>query len=197
MIEHIKGVLVSKHPTHIVLEANGIGYGISIPLSTYTKLEAVGSSLRLFTWLHVREDILQLFGFASEEEREVFSLLINVSGVGPRMALAVLSAMPVCDFLEAVRNENLNALVSIPGIGRKKAERLLLELKDKIEPAAPETMDDSPGHSPPGAASEAVMALVSLGCKYPEASGAVRRARAKLDDNAALEEIIREALKHI
>lgn len=196
MIEYIKGILVSKGPTHAVIDVNGVGYGLSIPLSTYTKLAGQGCGQKLCSWLYVRDDALQLFGFSTEEEREIFKLLLNVSGVGPRMALGILSAMTVNDFLEAVRNGNITLLVSIPGIGKKKAERLLLELKDRVGAglgADGEVPDEATGNSVKNAAA----ALVSLGCGHFEAADAVRKAVKTLGNDSNLEDIIKESLKHL
>lgn len=196
MIEHIKGTVVSKEPTRVVIDVNGVGYGLSIPLSTYTRLAGKGCVQGLWSWLHVRDDALQLFGFHTEEEREIFKLLINVSGVGPRMALGIISALTAKDFIEAVRNSDIALLVSIPGIGKKKAERLLLELKDKVGE------DEAPGGEQSGGAAgnavkDAAAALVSLGCGHPEAAAAVRKAAAKLGNDPELEDIIKESLRHL
>jgi holliday junction DNA helicase RuvA len=197
MIDYIKGNIIAKQPTHAVIDVNGIGYGLSIPLSTYLKLSGLNSIQQLFCWLYVRDDALELFGFFSIEERDVFKLLLTVSGVGPRMALGVLSAMDVGDFLEALRNENLALLVSVPGIGKKKAERMLLELKDKVksglcvEGVQPAGSSDAEG----SVISDAVAALTSLGCGCSEAAGAVKKACKTLGGCPGLEKIIKEALK--
>lgn len=200
MIDYINGKLVSKHPTYAVIDVSGVGFGLSIPLSTYARLPAVGADQKLFSWLYVREDAIQLFGFATGEERELFKMLLNVSGVGPRMAAGILSALTPANFLEAVRSGDTAALTSVPGIGRKKAERLLLELKDRVgtETSAPE---EAEGGALPATESErareAVSALVSLGSRYPEASAAVRKAVDLSGPGAGLEEIIKESLKHL
>lgn len=199
LIDYIKGNIISKQPTYVVIDVNGIGYGLSIPLSTYTRLAGLNFPQHLYSWLYVRDDALQLFGFSTGEEREVFKLLLNVSGVGPKMALGVLSAMSVDEFIDAVRSGNIALLVSIPGIGRKKAERLLLELKDRVGtefgPRGPE-IEDAPG---PGGhpVRDAVNALTSLGCRHSEAAAAVSKAVKSLGTGARLEEIIKESLKHL
>ena len=199
MIDSIRGNIITKNPTYVVIDVGGVGYGLSIPLSTYTRLAGLNCAQQLFSWLYVRDDALQLFGFASMEEREVFKLLLNVSGVGPRMALGILSAMPVNSFLDAVRCGNIALLVSIPGIGKKKAERLLLELKDRVgsefAPAGPG--GESAFCSDGDPVRDAVTALTSLGCGYSEAAAAVGRAVKSLGDGPALEEIIKESLKHL
>ncbi len=198
LIDYIKGNIISKQPTYVVIDVNGIGYGLSIPLSTYTRLAGLNFPQHLYSWLYVRDDALQLFGFSTGEEREVFKLLLNVSGVGPKMALGVLSAMSVDEFIDAVRNSNIALLISIPGIGRKKAERLLLELKDRVGtefvPHSPEKEDAGPGGPP---VRDAVNALTSLGCRHSEAAAAVNKAVKSLGTGVRLEEIIKESLKHL
>ncbi len=197
MIDYIKGSIIAKQPTHAVIDVNGIGYGLNIPLSTYLKLSGLNCPQQLFCWLYVRDDALELFGFFSIEERDVFKLLLTVSGVGPRMALGVLSAMDVGDFLEALRNENIALLVSVPGIGRKKAERMVLELKDKVKPGLSAEKAGAAGsfEGEGSVISDAVAALTSLGCSYSEAAGAVKKACKTLGGSPEIEGIIKEALK--
>jgi len=132
MIYKITGRLALKNPTTLVVEVNGLAYEVNVPLSTYEKVGKENSEVSLYTMLVVREDDLQLYGFATEDERKLFKLLISVSGIGPRTALSLLSSANVADVFGFIANSNLQALMSIPGIGRKTAERVVLELRDKI-----------------------------------------------------------------
>ena len=132
MIASLTGILKSKSPTEILVEVHGIGYTVSIPLSTYEKLGDIGSSVSLLTHFHVREDVMQLFGFFTEEERRLFKLLISVSGIGPKIAQSILSGMNVEELKSHLVSGNVNALTAIPGVGRKTAERLIVELRDKV-----------------------------------------------------------------
>lgn len=199
MIDFIRGVLVSKQPTRVVIDVSGVGYGLNIPLSTYARLSGVDCTQELLTILHVREDAFLLYGFYSEDERELFKLLLNVSGIGPRMALGILSAVEAGEFAEAVRSENIALLVSIPGVGKKKAERLLLELKDKICLCMPAGKAEKPpaALADEGIFKDAAEALVTLGCGSSGAAAAVRRAKESLGGRPSLEEIIKEALKNL
>ncbi|MEO8168486.1 MAG: Holliday junction branch migration protein RuvA, partial [bacterium] len=132
MIASLRGTLLAKSATELTVDVNGVGYSVSIPLSTYEKIGEPNTPVTLLTYLHVREDMLQLYGFSTEEERSLFKLLISVSGVGPRMAQTVLSGISANDFINYIRDGNHTALTRIPGIGRKIAERLVVELREKI-----------------------------------------------------------------
>jgi len=193
MISYIQGTLTQKTPTYVVVETHGVGFTLRIPLSSYKALGEVGENVRVLSYLHAREDALQLFGFATEEERELFQLLISVTGVGPRLAQGVLSGLAVEEFKQAVRRQDITALTSAPGVGKKTAERLILELREKIGEG--ERMGAFPaGISPVG--EEAVLALISLGYKHSQAQKAIQRV---LQENASctLEEVVRRALKHL
>ncbi len=194
MYHHIKGILVHKNPVEAVIEAGGVGFQISITLNTYEKLPEPGNQAKLLTYLHVKEDILQLYGFASDKERKVFKVLIGISGIGPKLALTVLSHMAPEDLEQAVANQDMTMLTAISGVGKKTAERLLVELKGKIAEAVVEGL---PSAKAQGAAAgdPAVDGLMSLGLNFAEAKGAVEKARAKLGENAPVEQLIREALK--
>lgn len=140
MIAFLSGKLLAKHPGTVILDVSGVGYEVSIPLSTFYELGEVESDVQLNIYTHVREDTLQLFGFRTRRERELFMQLISVSGVGAKMAIAMLSAMSTDEIILAIRTENLAKLTAIPGIGRKTAERLVIELRDKVmKMLAPET----------------------------------------------------------
>jgi Holliday junction DNA helicase RuvA len=194
MYHHIKGTLVHKNPAEAVIEAGGVGYQINISLNTFDKLPEAGNQAKLLTYLHVKEDIMQLFGFASEKERRVFKILIGISGIGPKLALTVLSHMTPEDLEQAVANQDMTMLTAISGIGKKTAERLLVELKGKIADAVVEGLPTIKGQ---GAAvsDPAIDALMSLGLNYAEAKNAVEKAKGKLGDKAPVEQLIREALK--
>src|SRR3954468_9583967 len=129
MIAHLRGTILEKHPNQVILEATGVGYDIFIPVSTYTTLGDTGSSVSLRIHTHVREDALQLFGFATAEEKLVFERLISVSGIGPKLAVTVLSGVPTAELINAIRTGDVQRLVRIPGVGKKTAERMVLELK--------------------------------------------------------------------
>lgn len=198
MIATLTGTLTRKSPTEIVVTAGGLGYAVSIPLSTFERLPEVGSEAFLFTHLHVREDLMQLFGFATEVERDVFKMLISVTGIGPRMAQGILSGMAVDDLRAAIGCGNHAALTTIPGVGRKLAERLVLELRDKMVKSdlTAGTSSGAPS-GPAGVRSEALLALTSLGYNRAIADKALRAA---LDEShngtPTLQELIKAALKH-
>ena len=132
MIAYLSGKLAQKAPTHLVVDVGGVGYFVHIPLSSYDRVGDVGGTVHILTYLHLREDGAELFGFATEEERELFVTLISVSGVGPRLAQAVLSSMSPDEFRRAVTRNDLRRLTAVPGIGRKTAQRLVLELREKF-----------------------------------------------------------------
>ena len=196
MIASLRGMLADKSPSHCVIEAGGVGYLISVSSHTARELGALGEPTFLFTHQVVREDALMLFGFAQAEERRWFELLIAVSGVGPKVALAVLSGMKPAVLARAIREENLAGLVGIPGIGRKTAERLVVELRDKLDVLATVAgaVPREEGVMPRSLRFEdAVAALVQLGYSPAQAQDAVRRA-AEGEDELSLEHLVRRAL---
>jgi Holliday junction DNA helicase RuvA len=185
MINSLRGILVRKSPTEVVIDVQGVGYGLSIPLSTFEVLGDLNTPVSLFTFLHVREDALQLFGFASEEERQLFKVLISVSGIGPKMAQSILSGISGPELRNAILQGNFGVLTAIPGVGRKLAERLVLELLS----ASAETQ--------PAIRTEALLALTSLGYNRVTAERAI--AAAIKDDGSAetsVEKLIKAALRH-
>ncbi len=194
MYHHIKGTLVQKNPTEVVIDAGGVGYRINISLNTFEKLPEAGNQTKLLTYLHVKEDSHQLFGFSSEKERKVFKILISISGIGPKLALTVLSHMAPEDLEQAVANQDMTMLTTISGVGKKTAERLLIELKGKIAEAVVDGLPTVRGQGT-GINDPAVDALMSLGLNYAEAKNAVDKAKAKLGENVPVEQLIREALK--
>ena len=186
MIGRIAGKLVAKHPPQILIDVQGVGYELDVPMSTLYQLPATGSEVALLTHLLVREDAHQLFGFATDSERNVFRQLLKISGVGARTALAVLSGMSVADLRDAVSRQESGRLTKVPGIGKKTAERLLLELKDKLDIAVIAVRAESDG-----AGSDVVHALLALGYNDKEAQFAVRN----LESGLSVTEGIRHALK--
>ncbi len=194
MLNHLKGVLHRKSPTEIVVDVNGVGYALSIPLSTFEKLGEAGSTITVLTYLHVREDILQLYGFATEAERELFRLLISVSGIGPKIAQGILSGIQPSELQNLIGQSNVAALTTIPGVGRKTAERLIVELRDKV--ARLETTQGGVSGTQTGIRTEALMALTSLGYNRAAAEKAIRTALQELDGKeATIQELLKQALK--
>lgn len=189
MIGHLSGTLVEKQPPDIVVEVHGVGYELQAPMSTFYGLPATGQPVRLHTHLVVREDAHLLFGFGTADERRMFRELIRISGVGPRTALSVLSGLSVADLSLAVAEQETGRLTRVPGIGRKTAERLLLELKGRL--LAP-GLGAAPGAAPAAdAGSDILRALLALGYSDREA----RAATARLAPDVGVEDGIREALK--
>ena len=187
MIGRIHGKLVEKHPPQIVVDVGGVGYEVDVPMSTFYNLPATGAEISLYTHLAVREDAHQLFGFATEAERHAFRQLLKISGVGARTALSVLSGLSVSDLREAVVNQDSGRLTKVPGIGKKTAERLLLELRDKLDAvlAAPAVAKGD------GQTGDVMNALVALGYNDREAAWAVKQ----LPDGLAVADGIRQALR--
>ena len=190
MIAYLQGQLAEAAPTHVVVDCGGVGYSVFIPLSSYDKLPAKGSDVKLLTYHHVnsQDGTQQLFGFATAEEREMFLLLISVSGIGQRLACNILSSASITGLRNAIVAGDTKTLSSLRGIGKKTAERLVVELKDKV---AGETK--APSTDPRLA--DAVSALVSLGYKQVDAHKAVVSAAGKLSAKASVEELVRAALR--
>ena len=186
MIGRIAGKLVAKQPPQIVVDVHGIGYELDVPMSTLYQLPSTGSDVALLTHLIVREDAHQLYGFSTESERGLFRQLLKISGIGARTALSVLSGMSVGDVKDAVSRQDSARLVKVPGIGKKTAERLLLELKDKLDVAIVAVQS---GTSTAG--SDVLNALLALGYSDKEAQFAVKN----LDSSLSVTEAIRQALK--
>ncbi len=199
MISYLKGTLAVKHPTEAVVEVGGVGMHCRISLTTYADLPEVGSQVHLVTQMVVRDDVIDLYGFISEAERMLFGLLKGVSGVGPRMAQGILSGLSVEEFARALATENLATLTAVRGVGRKTAERLVLELKEKLPHLEEVTGTPVPrGVEPvvkvPAWQEEAVLALSSLGYSVTDAEGAVRRALAELEGEPTVETVVKRAL---
>jgi len=195
VIGRLQGVLLRKEPPALMLDVGGVGYELEAPMTTFYELPAVGERVTLYTHLVVREDAHLLYGFVREAQRRLFRELLKVNGVGPRVALAVLSGLSDEEFCRCVADEDIARLTKVPGIGRKTAERLVIEMRDKLptDIPLPASTATAAGPAAPGdPVSEAVSALVALGYKPNEASRAVRSASTK---GLSAEEIIRQALK--
>ena len=199
MIGFLRGRLVSKHPPEITLDVGGVGYEIQVPMTTLFQLPAIGEQVQLLTHFVVREDAQLLYGFAEEEDRRLFRELIKVSGVGPKLALALLSGMDARAFANCLQRDDISTLVALPGVGKKTAERLLVEMRDKAGKWLEQLSPDLPGmpvprvSTPAGHRSEAEQALVALGYKLPEAAKLV--AAVDEDSIESSEELIRRALR--
>lgn len=189
MIGHLQGKLVAKRPPWLTVDVGGVGYELEAPMSTFYSLPGVGESVRLVTHLLVREDAQLLYGFNTDEERDLFRRLLKVSGIGARIALGVLSSSTVDGFYDCIRHKDLASLTRVPGVGRKTAERLLVEMADRLPEA---TAAAGNGAATVGAESEAQHALVALGYKPTEV---VRMLKALDVSSMRTEEIIREALR--
>jgi Holliday junction DNA helicase RuvA len=197
MIESVSGFLLKKVPTFCVVNCSGIGIGIFISLNTYQNLGEEGSEIKLLTYLHVREDALLLYGFFEESEREMFRKLISISGIGPRLAMTILSGLSVMDLRQAISSEDVDVLTRIPGIGKKTAQRVILELKEKISLSAPITYSAIPGLSPQekDKVNQALQALVTLGYRQTDAKNVLERTLKKLGNQVSLEDLIKSALQ--
>ncbi len=196
MIGSLTGILKSKSPTELLVDVNGVGYLLSIPLSTYSSVGEVNTPIHLLTHLHVREDAMQLFGFATESERQLFRLLIAISGIGPKTAQGILSGMSVADLQDAIASGNIAALTSVPGVGRKTAERLVVELRDKVGKTEKEPASGA-GDRNAEIRNEALLALTSLGYNRIAAEKAIRSAlKDSGDSGLSVEDLIKRALKH-
>ena len=198
MITFLQGKLVEALPTQVIVDVNGIGYEVLIPLSSFDKLPASGGDVKLLTQLIVREDAHILYGFATSVERDLFRLLINnVSGIGPKTALNILSGMNAVTFRGAVANGDVKSLSQISGVGKKTAERIVVELRDKIGQAgALEAASAKHALTPDNQkTNDATLALMALGFKQAEAHDAVRAAQAMLGSSASVEQLVRACLK--
>ena len=199
MIAYIQGIVSEKNPTRAVIDVNGIGYELLVPISSYERIGAVGETTKLLTYLHVREDILQLFGFSTQDEREMFLLLISISGIGPKSALGIISSIATKDLKHAIAREDLNLLTAVPGIGKKTAQRIVVELKDKV--AKMGAISEAGSRMMPSGSSaiadEAMMALISLGYHKSIAEKAIVKAlQDNTDKTLSLQDLIKTALRY-
>jgi len=178
MIALLRGTLIEKHPNQAIVEAGGVGYDVSIPVSTFTRLPDPGTEIRLRIHTHVREDALALYGFLTQDEKALFEKLISVSGIGPTLAVKILSGLSAADVILHIRRGEVDRLVKIPGVGKKTAERMVLELRDKLPAPADEAAPAAPAETLSPTDQDVLSALLNLGCARPQAEAAVRKAKA-------------------
>lgn len=199
MIAFLTGRLAFKAPTHLTLDVQGVGYEVHIPLSTYYALPNLDEVTALNIHTHLREDAIQLFGFLSHSEKELFLLLTTVSGIGPKLALSALSSLPVTELVRAVQAEDIDKLSTVPGIGKKSASRIALELKDKVGKIQSATVQvsASEGAGLDGPFEDALSALVNLGYRPQDAKEALRRVTKGTTGPVVLKNLIREGLKEL
>jgi holliday junction DNA helicase RuvA len=199
MIALLTGRLAFKAPTHLALDVHGVGYEVFIPLSTYYNVPNVNDSLSLSIHTHVREDAIQLFGFSTPQEKDAFVLLLSVSGIGPKSALGILSALPVSDLVSAIQSGDIEKLETVPGIGKKSAGRLVLELKDKLIKLHPALIPsaDAAARGRDDTFDDALSALTNLGYRPSDAKEALKAAQQSRSGAVTLQELIRESLKHL
>jgi holliday junction DNA helicase RuvA len=200
MIAYIRGVLLEKTPNLIIVDVNGVGYGLTIPISTYSTLPGSGLEIRLHVYTHVREDAILLFGFGTAAEKTLFEKLISVSGIGPKLAVTVLSGLAANDLVSAIRGGNIDTLVRIPGVGKKTAERMIVELRDKVDTfgiaAAPAVGGKSAKSAFTHDEDDAISALMNIGAQRASAEAAVTKAKAEAEaPGEDFESLFRRALK--
>ncbi len=200
MIAHISGKLIQKQPNSIIVDVVGVGYELNVPLSTFYELGEIGANVSLRVHTHVREDSLQLFGFRTEAEKKLFLLLNSVSGIGPKLAITVLSGLSAEELIQAIRAGNLTKLTGIPGVGKKTAERMLVELKDKVAAILPPGLEDSTtsvlAHTGDAMREDVISALVNLGYPRAQAEKAVNAAL-KQEPDARFETVLKSALRSL
>src|SRR5262245_13342836 len=194
MIGYLKGTLIDKKPNSVVLDVNGVGYLVNIPVSTFYDLPEEGSSLSLSIYTHVREDILALYGFRTTREKAVFEKLIGVSGIGPKMAVAFLSGMTVEELIPAIQRQDVVKLSTIPGVGRKTAERVALELREQLPALLSETAQLPAEKS---MQDDLISALVNLGYHRSQAERTAKSVLEKAKPDTAFETLLKSSLQHI
>jgi len=191
MIAHLRGRLLDKHPNQAVIETGGVGYDVTISVPTFTELSQVGTEVALHIYTHVREDTLALYGFGRPEEKQLFEKLLTVSGIGPKLAITILSGMPADEMVAAIRSGDVARLTRIPGIGKKTAERMVLELRDKLPPQGAEAVTAIPTLT--AMEEDVLSALVNLGYQRVAAEKAVS-VTAKNSKAGSFEALFRDAL---
>jgi Holliday junction DNA helicase RuvA len=198
MIAQLRGLLAEKHPNQAVIDCGGVGYDVQIPVSTFSALPDAGLAVTLQIHTHVREDAIALFGFLTAAEKQVFEKLIGISGIGPKLAITVLSGLNTADLVDAIRASDVVRLTRIPGVGKKTAERMVLELKDKLDLGAPARVSGTavadPGPARSAAEEDALSALLNLGCARPAAEAALAKAKAATG-TGDFETLFRKALE--
>jgi Holliday junction DNA helicase RuvA len=203
MISHLSGTLLAKHATSVIVDVGGVGYEVTIPVTTFYDLGEPNSPVRLNVYTHVREEALQLFGFRTLRERELFILLISVSGIGPKSAVAMLSGMSADEIVTAIRTNNYARLTSIPGVGRKTAERLVIELRDKMAALSSPALEQELASGASGAAQsedalreDTLAALTQLGFPKPAAEKAINSAMQE-GGELSVETLLRRSLRQL
>ena len=204
MIAHLSGTLLSKQATSVIVDVSGVGYEVTIPLSTFYDLEDLGSTVQLRIYTHVREDALQLYGFKTARERELFLKLITVSGIGPKLGITLLSGMTADEMIASIRTNNLARLTLIPGVGRKTAERLIVELREKVAELSSPQLEEEFGAKPEVSAeptedtvrADALSALLNLGYQRSGAEKAIDAALGEGGD-ITVESVLRRSLKKL
>jgi Holliday junction DNA helicase RuvA len=204
MIAHLSGTLLSKQATSVIVDVSGVGYEVTIPLSTFYDLEDAGSNVQLRIYTHVREDTLQLYGFKTARERELFLKLITVSGIGPKLGITLLSGMSADEIIASIRTNNLARLTLIPGVGRKTAERLIVELREKVAELSSAQLEEELGAKPEVSAesiedtvrADALSALLNLGYQRSGAEKAIDAALSEGGD-ITVESVLRRSLKKL
>ena len=194
MITFIRGILAEKTPASAIVDVQGIGYEIHIPISSYERLPSPGEEVCLLTVHHVREDAEQLFGFATEEERHLFRVMLGITGIGPRLALGALSGLSVREITAAVAENDVKRLSSISGIGKKTAERMVIELRDKLDAGTLMEASAEPGSPDDQRIRDTILALVSLGYKQEDAAKMLRSITGTIRPEHTVEDLIRLAL---
>jgi Holliday junction DNA helicase RuvA len=194
VIAHLRGRVLEKHPNRIIVDVSGVGYDVAVPLSTFYGLGEAGSDIALRVHTHVREDTIALFGFATRLEQELFERLIGVSGIGPKVALAVLSGIEPAELIQAIKRADLARLTAIPGVGKKTSERIVLELKDRL-PLPAEAPTESGVERGGGLRDDVLSALVNLGYHRPLAEKAVDQALKIADGD--FERMLKQALREL
>jgi Holliday junction DNA helicase RuvA len=196
LIAHLTGKILQKQPNCVVLDVGGVGYEVTIPLSTFYELGEIGSEVSLNIHTYVREDSIQLFGFRTAREKALFLKLMAVSGIGPRLAIAILSGMPASELIPAICNNDLAKLVAIPGVGRKTAERIVIELRDKLKALAEQEEVTMKGVGGPSAIEDVTEALIALGYPRAVAERAVAAALGE-DGERTIEALLKRALRKL
>src|SRR5690242_3298909 len=204
MIAHLSGILLSKQATSVIVDVAGVGYEVTIPVSTFYDLEDVGKNVQLRVYTHVREDALQLYGFKTARERELFLKIISVSGIGPKLGITLLSGMSADEMIASIRTNNLARLTLIPGVGRKTAERLVMELRDKVTALTTTEIEEEHGvisgelasQSEDSMRSDALSALLNLGYQRSAAEKAITSAMSE-EGEVSVESLLRSSLRKL
>jgi Holliday junction DNA helicase RuvA len=194
MISHLRGTLLEKHPNQVIVDVHGVGYEVAIPVSAFSSLPEKGLEVRLHIHTHVREDTLALFGFLTAGDKALFEKLIAVSGIGPKLAVTAMSGLTTADLVAAIRGGLVEQLVRIPGVGKKTAERMILELRDKLGPATTAAQAGAPKSAFASIDEDVISALMNFGASRASAEAAVTKARSASESNE-FDALFRRALK--